>query len=78
MKGEIIPCNQEVVYLQEEDELDLTIKLNEDDAKTDLQLEDAIEPSIKTIHKLMQDRQELAKKKNNRKYNVKCLSTVYL
>ena len=30
MEDEIIPCNQEAVYLQEEDELDLTIKLSEE------------------------------------------------
>lgn len=62
MEDEIIPCNQEAVYLQEDDELDLTIKLNEDGAETDLELHDEIEPSFGTIHKLMQDRQELAKK----------------
>lgn len=60
--------NQEAVYLQEDDELDLTIKLNEDVAETDLQLQDEIEPSIGTIHKLMQDRQELAKKKESLKF----------
>lgn len=68
MEDEIIPCNQEAVYLQENDELDLTIKLNEDGAETDLQLQDEIEPSIGTIHKLMHDRQELAKKKESLKY----------
>lgn len=36
------------------------IKLNEDGAETDLELHDEIEPSFGTIHKLMQDRQELA------------------
>lgn len=41
----------------------MTIKLDKDDAKTDLQLDDEIEQSIGTIHNLMQDRQELAKKK---------------
>lgn len=30
MKDVIIPCSQEAVYLQENDELDLTIKLGED------------------------------------------------
>lgn len=45
---------------KQDDELDLTIKLYEDIVETDLQLRDKIEPSIWTIHKLMQDRQELA------------------
>lgn len=35
-------CNQEAVSLQEDDEWDLTIKLNEDGAETDLQLQDEI------------------------------------
>ena len=38
MEDNNIPCNQEAVYFQEDDELDLIIKLNEDSMETDFEL----------------------------------------
>lgn len=75
MEDNNIPCNQEAVYLQEDDELDLTINLNEDSMETDFELQNEIEPSIGTINKLMQERQELAKKKESVKYAIR--SNIY-